>query len=103
MYLVLYTECVKKKQSPSEVSITQPKNLNFYFKFSEFVEEIFWHKNTQFHMKIIMRSKVTKVLVKSLKNASEQRMLYVYATLRASTLRPNEGFSQMKSCFTLIH
>jgi len=33
-----------------------------------------------------MHSKVTKVLVKSLKNASEQRMLYVNVTLRASTL-----------------
>ena len=44
-----------------------------------------------------------KVLVKSLKNASEQRMLYVNVTLRASTLRPSECFSQMKSCFTLIN
>ena len=35
-----------------------------------FVEEIFLHKNTKFNVKAIMRSKVMKVLAKSLKNAT---------------------------------
>ena len=61
----------QKKQSPSEISITQPK-LNIFFKISGFVEEIFLHKNTKFHVKAIMCSKVMKVLAKSLKNATEQ-------------------------------
>ena len=41
-------------------------------KFLGFVEDIFLQMTVKFHVKTITRSKVMKVLAKSLKNATEQ-------------------------------
>ena len=62
--------------------------------FSWPVEEIFWHKNSKFHANIITGSKVMKVLIKSLNNASEQRKKCM-KLLKNSQKRPNECFSRI--------
>ena len=61
----------QKKQSPSEISITLPK-----MKILGFVEDIFLHMTVKFHVKGITRSKVMKVLAKSLKNATNNIINY---------------------------
>ena len=62
----------QKKQSPSDISITLPKIKKMCIKFLGFVEDIFLRMTAKFHVKTIMRSKVMKVLAKSLENATEQ-------------------------------
>jgi len=60
------------QKSLSEYLNNSVKKWYFCFTFSGCVEEIFWNRNTKFHMKIITRSKVMKVPVKSCINATEQ-------------------------------
>ena len=47
------------------------------------VEETFLHKAAKFYVKTIMRSKVKKVYIKSLKNATEQPDKVIQASLNA--------------------
>ena len=58
------------------------------------MEEIFLHKNTIFHVKAIMCSKVMKVLAKSLKNATELRLRRRSAVISLET-KSGFGLSKM--------
>ena len=72
LYLYTAVQSESKKKSPSEFWIDSAKGQYFYFKFLVLVDKIFWHAGTKFHVKIILRLKVMKVLVKSWKTTSEQ-------------------------------
>ena len=53
------------------------------FTFLEFVEEVFLHTAATFHVKTIMRSKVMKVYIKSLKNTAEHLEKVIQASVNA--------------------